>query len=183
MTLPSTQEVFEISTLEGFTALLDSAELGEATGQWWIAAIDACGSRLTMAAEGVGDAQPIEWAREMVSVLDAASGNGALNRFEILRRRVSVQLRALEAGYGDFGDAGAICSGALGRLVDLGEDPRLVAQEIQELASGAVLPKARMADLSAMRSMVRTLAAIRDQVPEGTDRADVDRWMAAFALN
>lgn len=182
MVLPSTHDLFLIDSPDGFAEVLASGDLAEATAPWWTAAISACSSCLTVSASGDAHPMSIEWARVLVSILDAASASGLLRKMEILSRRVQVQVSALLAGYGDFGDAGAICAKALESLAELGERARLVRDELRELSEGNIESRVRIDDLAKLRQIVRTLAKIFDSISVATIRSELMIWISVFDL-
>lgn len=182
MALPSAEAVFLIDSPEGFAALLTSGDLPEASAAWWTAAISACSSCLTLATAADAGPQPIEWARVLVSTLEAAADSGSIRKLDLLARRVQVQTSALLNGNDDFGDADSISAEVFGEIADLGEDIESVANEVLALSEGASRSNLRMADLAALRKIVRTLADIRNSVSGGENRLELSRWMEIFRL-
>lgn len=182
MVLPSTEGVFLIDSPGGFAALLTRDDLSEASAAWWTAAISACSSCLTLATTDDAGAQPIEWARVLVSILEAAASSGLIRKVELLARRVQVETSALLIGNDDFGDASDICAKALGELGDLGESVQSVASEVRGISKETTRSSLRMADLAVMRKIVRMLASVGNSIPEGETRSGLNLWVEAFKL-
>lgn len=180
MVPPSPEEMFLIDSPSGFAALLARDDLSEVSAGWWTAAISACSSCLTLAAAGDTGPQPIEWARVLVSVLEAASNSGLIKRAELLARRVAVQAAALLDGRNDFGDANEICARAFEEMVGFGENVQSVANEVRDFSERKLGSALRISDLAALRKVVRTLESIRDSISEDEIRSELNLWSEAF---
>ncbi|MFD4532918.1 hypothetical protein ACFWNL_13820 [Kitasatospora sp. NPDC058397] len=172
--------MFLIDSPSGFAALLARDDLSEASAGWWTAAISACSSCLTLSVADDAGPQPIEWARALVSILDAAADSGLIRRVELLARRVQVQVSAWLDGSDDFGDANYICARVFDELVDSGENVQSVANEVREFSEGNPGSKLRITDLAVLRKIMRTLESIRDSISEGEIRSELNLWVGAF---
>jgi hypothetical protein len=162
-------------------AVVQRPDVDRADGPWWMSIIDACGFQLAHHGD-LADGSALEWSKTLVLVLNAAWRAGSIDKFDLLSRRLRVQVDGWSIGCRDFGGADSICDGLLAALDDLGEDAVAAGRDVQYYAAERDLPKPRIYALVRLRGIFKMIEPLAAHLESASVRAAVNAWDTALKV-